>query len=256
MDADARSAPAAPSAARTSDTVVLLPTYNEAGNLPRMLRAIRAHLPDADVLVVDDGSPDGTGALADAAATEDFHVKVAHRPGKQGLGVAYRFAYRWSLEMGYERVIQMDCDFSHDPRDLPRMAHLLGRSPVVVGSRRCAGGGCEGWPWYRDALSRAGSLYARRVLESPVRDLTSGFKGFQRQALEALPLEELRTDGYGFQIEVTSHLVARGFAVHEMPITFTDRKWGQSKMSGVIVAEAMLRVWTIRAATRQVRVDG
>lgn len=232
-------------------TVVLLPTYNEAGNLPRMLKAIHTNLSECDVLVIDDNSPDGTGVLADEAAETDPRVKVAHRPGKQGLGVAYRFGYQWALDMGYERIIQMDCDFSHDPKDLPRVAHLLEQYPVVVGSRRCPGGGSDGWPWYRNALSNAGSFYARQVLSSPVRDLTTGFKGFQRVALAALPIDGLRTDGYGFQIEVTTHLVARGFEVHEMPIRFQDRKWGQSKMSSRIVAEALLKVWTIRSSTRQ-----
>lgn len=232
-----------------SGLLVLLPTYNEAGNLPDMLRAILDHLPEAHVLVVDDNSPDGTGVLADEAASKDPRVKVAHRPGKQGLGVAYRFAYRWALDHGYQRVIQMDADFSHNPADLPRLAGLLDVHPVVVGSRRVAGGGCEGWPWYRNMLSQGGSLYARVILGSPIRDLTTGFKGFRREALEALPLDALRTDGYGFQIEVTTHLVQRGFEVHEMPIRFVDRKWGQSKMTGKIAAEAVLKVWQIRKAT-------
>jgi dolichol-phosphate mannosyltransferase len=250
METYARPSQRPPSGAAVHPTVVLLPTYNEAGNLPRMLRAIHQHLPECDVLVVDDNSPDGTGVLADEAASTDARIKVAHRPGKQGLGVAYRFAYQWALEMGYQRIIQMDCDFSHDPQDLPRMAKLLEQHAVVIGSRRTAGGGSEGWPWYRNLLSQAGSYYARAVLESPVKDLTSGFKGFRREALSALPIHRLRTDGYGFQIEVTSHLVGQGFSVHEMPITFTDRKWGQSKMSGRIVAEALLKVWSIRGATR------
>jgi dolichol-phosphate mannosyltransferase len=226
--------------------VILLPTYNEAGNLPRMLRAIRQVLPSAEVLVIDDNSPDGTGVLADEAAEDDRRVHVAHRPGKQGLGVAYRYGYRWALDMGYDPIIQMDCDFSHDPQDLPRLMRLLERYPVVVGSRRCPGGGSDGWPWYRNALSNAGSYYARKVLDSPVKDLTTGFKGFRAAAMAKVPIEELKTDGYGFQIEVTTHLVRRGVEVHEMPIRFVDRKWGESKMSSRIVVEALWKVWSIR----------
>ncbi len=227
-------------------TVVLLPTYNEAGNLRNMLAAIFENLPDAHVLVIDDNSPDGTGALADEAAAGDDRVHVAHRPGKQGLGVAYRFGYQWSLDHGYDRTIQMDCDFSHDPTDLPRMARLLDTYPVVVGSRRAPGGGVIGWGPHRKLISGMGSLYARAILACPVRDLTAGFKGYRAEALRALPLDELRVDGFGFQIEVTAYLVAMGFTVHEMPIQFCDRTVGESKMSTAIFVEAMLKVWQIR----------
>lgn len=229
--------------------LVLLPTYNEAGNLPRMLKAIHQYVPHAHVLVIDDNSPDGTGLLADQAAAENPRIHVAHRQGKQGLGVAYRFAYQWALDMEYAHVIQMDCDFSHDPQDLERIDLLLKRHDVVVGSRRCPGGGSDGWPWYRNLLSNAGSYYARQVLESPVKDLTTGFKGFRHTALQKLPIGELKTDGYGFQIEVTTHLVKQGLDVHEMPIRFVDRRWGESKMSGKIVAEALWKVWAIRGST-------
>ncbi|MCK6552012.1 polyprenol monophosphomannose synthase [Myxococcota bacterium] len=239
--------------------IVLLPTYNESGNLVPMLQAIHGSLPGAHVLVIDDNSPDGTGHLADKAAAEDAaqRIFVAHRPGKQGLGVAYRYGYRWALDHGYTRVLQMDCDFSHDPKDLPRMVELLERYPVVVGSRRVPGGGSVGWPWYRNAISTAGSLYARTVLASPVNDLTTGFKGFRAEALRALPLDKLRTDGFGFQIEVTSCFIALGYEVHEMPIRFIDREVGESKMSAKIFVEAMLKVWSIRgevnALKREVR---
>ena len=232
-------------------TVVLLPPYDEAENIVQMLDAIHAQLPEADVAVIDDNSPDGTGRLADAYATEHDWVKFTHRPGKQGLGVAYRFAYQWALDGGYERVIQMDCDFSHDPADLPRMASLLDTYDLVIGSRRVPGGGCEGWPWYRNALSRGGSLYAQTILGSPVTDLTSGFKGFDRSALAKLPIHSLMTDGYGFQIEVTSHLVALGCSVHEMPIRFADRERGKSKMSSRIMVEAAGMVWKIRSELRR-----
>jgi dolichol-phosphate mannosyltransferase len=233
-------------------TVVLLPTYNESGNLHAMLRAIHDNLPRAHVLVIDDNSPDGTGQLADQAAAADpeKRIHVAHRPGKQGLGVAYRFGYRWALDNGYERIVQIDCDFSHNPKDLPRIVSLLDQHPVVVGSRRVPGGGADGWPWYRNLISNAGSFYARTVLSSPVHDLTAGFKAFRAEALRQLPLESLRTDGFGFQIEVTSFFIARGIEVYETPIRFVDREVGQSKMSTKIFVEAMLKVWSIRRAMR------
>ena len=233
--------------------VVLLPTYNEAGNLEPMLVAIRENLPAADVLVIDDNSPDGTGQMADAAAARDPHVKIAHRPGKQGLGVAYRFGYRWAVDQGYERVIQMDCDFSHDPKDLPRHGGPAGAAP---GGRRQPP---RAGRWLgRLALAPqpdlgAGSLYARTILASPIHDLTTGFKGFQAGTLKKLDIEGLRTDGFGFQIEVTSSLLALGIDVHEMPIRFSDRKVGKSKMSTKIFVEAMLKVWSIRSSTRRLR---
>lgn len=231
--------------------IVLLPTYNEAGNLLPMLDAIRAHLPAADILVIDDNSPDGTGRSADEAAAADPRVQVAHRPGKQGLGVAYRFGYRRALDAGYDRVFQIDCDFSHDPADLPRIDALLDAHPVVVGSRRVAGGGTVDWPWYRNAVSGFGSLYARLVLGARTNDLTTGFKGFRAEALRALPLDALLADGFGFQVEVTAMLEALGIAVHEMPIRFADRKVGQSKMSLAIFVEALTKVWRIRAEARR-----
>lgn len=227
-------------------TVVLLPTYEEAGNIVRMLAAIHRNLPRAHVLVIDDNSPDGTGAIADEEAKKSSFIHVAHRPGKQGLGVAYRYGFKWALEHGYDRIVQMDCDFSHDPTDLPRLVGLLENYPVVVGSRRVPGGGSIGWPWYRNVISGAGSLYARTLLSSPVKDLTTGFKGFRADALRALDIDDLRTDGFGFQIEVTSSLLAKGVMVHEMPIRFVDRTVGESKMSTKIFVEAMVKVWDIR----------
>lgn len=233
--------------------LVLLPTYNEAGNLEKMLAAIHEHLAPADILVIDDGSPDGTGVIAERAAASAPHVKVAHCHGKQGLGVAYRFGYRWALDQGYDRILQMDCDFSHDPKDLPRIVELLRIYPAVVGSRRMHGGGACGWSWYRNLISRAGSLYARSVLSSPVRDLTTGFKGFRAGALKKLGIEKLRTDGFGFQIEVTTTLLALGVRVHEMPIRFADRAMGKSRMSAWIFLETMWRVWDIRSGAKKLR---
>ena len=227
-----------------SHVVVLLPTYNESGNLERMLGAIHKNVA-ADVLVIDDNSPDGTGRIADAQAAIHPWVTVAHRPGKQGLGVAYRFGYRWALDHNYPRIIQMDCDFSHDPRDLPRLLALLDEHPAVAGSRRVPGGGTVGWPWYRQLISGAGSFYARSVRACGVRDLTTGFKGFRDEALRSLDIERLRTDGFGFQIEVTACLQALGVRVHEMPIQFFDRQVGESKMTTKIFIEAMWKVWDI-----------
>jgi dolichol-phosphate mannosyltransferase len=232
-------------------TVILLPTYNEAGNLDAMLRAIRVQLPEAHVLVIDDNSPDGTGLIGDRAAAADARVKVAHRPGKQGLGVAYRWGYRWALDEGYDFILQIDCDFSHDPKDLSRIRALLETHPAVNGSRRVPGGGTIGWPWYRNLVSSGGSLYARTILRSPIRDLTAGFKGFRREALEKLDLSAIRSNGYGFQIEVTATLLALGVPVYEMPILFNDRQIGTSKMSARIFVEAMLQVWNVRARTRK-----
>ncbi|MFO0723858.1 MAG: polyprenol monophosphomannose synthase [Myxococcota bacterium] len=228
-------------------SIILLPTFNEAGNLERMLEAIHAAVPEAHVLVIDDNSPDGTGAIADAAASRWPWTHVAHRPGKQGLGVAYRFGFRWALEQGYDRIAQMDCDFSHDPNDLPRLFALLDAHPAVIGSRRVSGGGTVGWPWYRKLISEAGSLYARTLLSSPVRDLTAGFKAFRADTLRRLDLERLRTDGFGFQIEVTANLLAMGVPIYEMPVRFVDRTVGESKMSSKIFVEAMLKVWSIRS---------
>src|SRR5262249_18306411 len=159
----------------------------------------------------------------------------------------------WALERGYDLVLQMDCDFSHDPKELPRMVQLLAIHSVVVGSRRVPGGGADGWPWYRNLISGAGSIYARTVLASPVHDLTTGFKGFRREALARLDLASLRSDGFGFQIQVTACLAAPGVEIFEMPIRFVDRKAGKSKMSGRIFVEAMVKVWAIRKEAEALR---
>jgi dolichol-phosphate mannosyltransferase len=234
-----------------SRTVVLLPTYNEAGNLEPMLQAIHEVLPAAHILVVDDNSPDGTGLIADRAAAADPRVHVAHRPGKQGLGVAYRWAYRWALDEGYDYILQIDCDFSHNPKDLATIRKLLEEHPAVIGSRRVEGGGTAGWSKFRNFVSKSGSFYARTILGSPVQDLTAGFKGFRKEALAKLDLGAIRSDGYGFQIEVTTSLIALGVKVVETPIWFTDRRVGQSKMSTKIFVEAMWKVWQIRARAKE-----
>jgi dolichol-phosphate mannosyltransferase len=223
---------------------VVLPTYNERENLPQIVPAILAASPAADVLVVDDNSPDGTGALADALAAHDRRVRVLHRPRKEGLGRAYLAGFAEALRSGYGRIVEMDADFSHDPARLPVL--LATDADLVLGSRYVAGGGTVNWGLGRRILSRGGSLYARTILGVPVRDLTGGFKCFRRQALERLDLGSVRSSGYAFQIELTFRAIRRGLKVVEVPITFADRRVGKSKMSRRIVAEALWMVWKIR----------
>jgi dolichol-phosphate mannosyltransferase len=208
---------------------------------------VRSALPEADVLVVDDNSPDGTGSLADELARADAHVRVVHRAGKLGLGTAYVTAFTQGLAEGYDRFFEMDADLSHDPRYLPEFVRALDDGfDVVIGSRNVAGGGVEGWGPGRHFISKGGSLYSRLVLGLPVRDLTSGYKAFARRALEALDLEGVRSNGYSFQIELTYRAVLRGMRVKEVPIVFVDRTLGRSKMSRKIFIEAVGMVWKLR----------
>ncbi|MCB9797497.1 MAG: polyprenol monophosphomannose synthase [Alphaproteobacteria bacterium] len=234
-----------------ADVLVVLPTYNEVENLGRIVPAIRAALPQADVLVVDDLSPDGTGDVAERLAAADPAVSVLHRQGPRGLGPAYLAGFRLALERGYGRVVEMDADFSHQPRYLPDLIDASANAELVLGSRYVPGGGIQGWGPHRLALSRAGNLYARRVLGVGVRDLTGGFKCFRREVLEAIPLESVRTRGYGFQIELTWRALQRGFRVAEVPIVFPDREAGASKMSLAICGEALTGVWRMRWEGRQ-----
>jgi len=227
-----------------SRACVVLPTYNERENLPQIVPAILAAAPEVDVLVVDDDSPDGTGALADELAARDRRVRVLHRPHKEGLGRAYLAGFADALARGYGRILEMDADFSHDPARLPV---LLGTdADLVLGSRYVPGGGTVNWGVGRRMLSRGGSLYARAILGVPVRDLTGGFKCFRRRTLQALDLGSVRSNGYAFQIELTYRAIRRGFKVVEVPIVFVDRRVGKSKMSRGIVAEALWMVWKIR----------
>jgi len=225
---------------------LILPTYNEADNLENMVRAALPRLaeaaPEHHILVVDDNSPDGTGAIADRLSAELAEVDVLHRPGKQGLGRAYLAGFARALEGGAELVLEMDCDFSHDPADLPRLIRATGEADLVLGSRYAPGGAVRDWGLMRRALSRGGSLYAQLLLRLPVRDLTGGFKCFRREVLEGLNLAGIAADGYGFQIEVTYRAVRAGFRVAEVPIVFRDRRVGQSKMSARIALEAVWRV--------------
>ena len=234
-------------AANSARALVVLPTYNEAENLPEIVPAILAASGALDILVVDDGSPDGTGPLADGlAAAHPGRVRVLHRARKEGLGRAYLAGFAEALALGYGRVLEMDADFSHDPKRLPALLAASEGADVVLGSRYVAGGGTENWGLGRRLLSRGGSFYARTILGLPVRDLTGGFKCFQRGVLEALELESVASTGYAFQIELTYRAVRRGFKVVEVPITFVDRRVGKSKMSRGIVLEALWRVWGIR----------
>jgi dolichol-phosphate mannosyltransferase len=226
--------------------VVCLPTYDERDNLEPITRAILAATPEVDVLVIDDSSPDGTGELADRLAAAERRVQVLHRAGKEGLGKAYLAGFAWALERGYELVLEMDADFSHNPRYLPRMLELAREADLVLGSRNVEGGGTVNWGIGRKVLSRGGSLYARTILGVRVRDLTGGFKCFRREVLEAIDLASVECSGYAFQIELTYRALRKGFRVVETPIIFEDRRVGQSKMSRRIVLEAISKVWSIR----------
>jgi dolichol-phosphate mannosyltransferase len=229
----------------------VLPTYNEIENLEGILGAITQSLPQGNVLVVDDGSPDGTGQLADTIAAREPRVSVLHRTSKEGLGPAYRAGFRWVLDRpDTDAVVQMDADFSHDPRDLPRLlAPLMVGADLVLGARYVRGGGTIGWPWYRRLISRGGTTFARTVLLLPYRDLTGGYKAWRRELLDSIRLRDIGVNGYGFQVETTWWAHRRGARIAQVPITFRERTAGRSKMSGAIVGEAMVRVLTLRWGT-------
>jgi len=227
--------------------VVCLPTYDERENLGAIVAAILAATPEVDVLVIDDSSPDGTGQLADAIAAGEPRVHVLHRAGKEGLGKAYLAGFAWALARGYALVLEMDADFSHDPRYLPGMlARARAEADLVLGSRYVPGGGTVDWGLGRKLISRGGSFYARTILGVSVRDLTGGFKCFRREVLEAIDLASVECSGYSFQIELTFRALRAGFRVAELPIVFADRRVGQSKMSRRIVLEAIRKVWSMR----------
>lgn len=229
-------------------TLIVTPTYNEKDNLPRFVDAVRTAWADADLMIVDDNSPDGTGAIADAIAAKDPRVKVTHRPGKMGLGTAYTQAFKQGLADGYDRFFEMDADLSHDVRYLPSfIAALDDGADVVIGSRNIPGGGVEGWGLGRHAISKGGSLYSRTILGLEVRDLTSGYKAFTRRALDAIDIETVHSNGYSFQIETTYRALRKGMRVTEVPIVFVDRTAGRSKMSRRIFVEAIGVVWKLRA---------
>ncbi len=230
--------------------VVILPTYNEIGNLAPMVESIISQSSEFDVLVIDDGSPDGTGILADhLKEAHPGRVEVIHRRGKLGLATAYLAGFGYGIQRGYDYFFEMDADFSHNPEYLPRFIETLERegADVVLGSRYIPGGGATGWPWYRKLISRGGSLYAAKMLGVDVRDMTGGFKCFRRSVLEAIDLNSIESTGYGFQIEMTYRAIESGFRVVEMPIVFEERREGKSKMSPGIFVEAFWMVAKMRA---------
>jgi dolichol-phosphate mannosyltransferase len=226
-------------------TLVVVPTFQEAGNIERFLAAVRAAAPEADVLVVDDNSPDGTGALAEKAAADLGQVKVLHRPGKQGLGTAYRSGFALALDEGYDVVVQMDADFSHDPAVIPQLlARLDAGADAAIGSRYVDGGGTVNWPLHRRLLSQWGNEYTAGVLRLKLHDVTSGFRAYRADVLRAIQPETTTAEGYAFLTELARRLVRVGARVDEVPITFVDRAHGESKMSGRIIRESMWLVTT------------
>lgn len=223
--------------------LIVVPTYNESVNLEWIVGRILAAQPEVDILVADDNSPDGTGEIADRLAAADPRVHVLHRPSKQGLGSAYRAGFAWGLDRDYDVLLEMDADGSHRPEDLPQiLAASAAGADLVLGSRWVPGGGVVNWPTHRRLISRGGTLYARLMLGISVRDATGGFRAFRRDALLKLPLDEVASQGYCFQIDMTRRVLAAGMSVVEVPITFVERERGQSKMSGAIVREALWRV--------------
>ncbi len=229
-----------------SRVLVCIPTYNEKENIRRIVPAVLEAIPAGEILVIDDNSPDGTGSLADELAAEDRRVHVLHRAGKEGLGRAYIAGFNWALTHGYDRIIEFDADFSHNPAYLGEMVERLERADVVVGSRRVPGGGVVNWSLSRRLVSFAGSLYAGVVLGVPIKDLTGGFNGFRRETLERVDFNRIESHGYAFQIEIKYLAHKQGLRVEEMPIVFPDRERGQSKMSVVVFGEAMWSVLRLR----------
>lgn len=229
--------------------LVVIPTYNEIDNLPVIVERTLAVDDRLDVLVVDDASPDGTGELADVLAMREPRVHVLHRLGKEGLGAAYLAAFGWALDRDYDTVVEMDADGSHRPEQLPRLyAALAAGADLVLGSRWVSGGGVENWPRRREVLSRGGNWYVRRALRLPLRDATGGFRVFRARTLRALDLADVDSTGYCFQVDLARRVVRAGMVVREVPIDFTERELGESKMSGSIVREALWRVtvWGVR----------
>jgi dolichol-phosphate mannosyltransferase len=233
---------------------LVLPTYNEAENIERIVRAalpeLASAVPDHHILIVDDGSPDGTGEIADRLAAELEPVEVLHRTAKEGLGRAYLAGFERAMDSGAELLLEMDSDFSHNPKDLPRLIEAAQDADLVLGSRYVAGGGVTDWGLFRRMLSRGGSWYSRMVLRVPIRDLTGGFKCFHRSTLEKIDYRKTHADGYGFQIELTYRAIKAGLRVKEVPIVFRDRQAGTSKMTARIAIEAVWKVPALRIRGR------
>ena len=239
---------------RPDQVTVVVPTYNERENLPHLAASVLLH--GYRLIIVDDNSPDGTGALADTLAAETLGLEVIHRPAKQGLGPAYGQGFRRALDGGADVVVQMDCDLSHNPSDLPRLVGAVDAgADLGLGSRYVPGGATPDWPWHRRFLSRGGNIYARAMLGIPIRDATGGFRAWTAPGLQRLPFEEAEASGYGFQVEMAMRAVDLGLKVVEVPIVFRDRARGHSKMGSDIVLEAMrlVTLWGIRRRTAWLR---
>lgn len=246
----------APRGARGIDPVlVVIPTYNERENIGPILERLLKALPDVNALVVDDGSPDGTGDIADELAKNDERIQVMHRTEKAGLGAAYVAGFRWGLSREYATIVEMDADGSHAPEDLPRVLDALEDADLSIGSRYVPGGSTVNWPFRRKLLSWGANLYAKIALGTKINDITAGFRAYRRKVLENLPLDEIASRGYCFQIDLAFRTKLAGFEVVEVPITFTEREVGQSKMSGSVVREAIVLVgmWGIKRRWSQLR---
>ncbi|MEX3102034.1 polyprenol monophosphomannose synthase [Streptomyces niveiscabiei] len=238
------------------ETLVIIPTYNEAENIKRIVGRVRESVPEAHILVADDNSPDGTGKLADELAAEDDHVHVMHRKGKEGLGAAYLAGFRWGMEHDYGVLVEMDADGSHQPEELPRLLTALKSADLVLGSRWVPGGRVVNWPKSREFISRGGSFYSRLALDLSLRDITGGYRAFRRETLEGLGLDEVASQGYCFQVDLARRAVKAGFHVVEVPITFVERELGDSKMSRDIMVEALWRVTAWGASERVGKLTG
>ncbi|GAA3114050.1 polyprenol monophosphomannose synthase [Planomonospora alba] len=236
--------------------LVIVPTYNERENLPMIVRRVREAVPEAHLLVADDASPDGTGEVADGLAAADDHVHVLHRPGKQGLGAAYIAGFRWGMAEGYDVLVEMDADGSHQPEELPKLLRALAAgADLAIGSRWVPGGKVVNWPASREFLSRGANLYSRMMLGFPVRDATAGFRAYRASTLEKIGLDDVASQGYCFQVDLTLRTVRHGLRVTEVPITFVERTVGASKMSRDIMAEALWRItlWGVTGLPRRLR---
>ena len=234
--------------------LVIIPTYNEIENVGRITARVRAAVPEAHILIADDNSPDGTGQAADALAAEDPNLQVLHRKGKEGLGAAYLAGFRWGIDRGYDVLVEMDADGSHQPEQLPRLLTALRTADLVLGSRWVPGGEVVNWPKKRELLSRGGSTYSRLMLQVPIRDVTGGYRAFRKETLLGLGMSEVASQGYCFQVDLAWRTVRAGFKVAEVPITFVEREFGASKMSGNIVGEALKLVTTWGVKSRLGRI--